>query len=54
MANVDHDRWWKADYARWEIGKLNEPFKEAKKAERWTDVLECYMDPWDNPVVDPS
>ncbi|XP_035845242.1 glutathione S-transferase T3-like [Helianthus annuus] len=47
-------RWWKAEYARWEIGKLDEPFKEAQRAKRWNEELECYMDPRGNPVVDPS
>ncbi|KAF5760090.1 putative transcription factor interactor and regulator CCHC(Zn) family [Helianthus annuus] len=54
VADADPDRWWKADYARWEIGKLNEPFKEAQRAKRWNDELECYMDPQGNPVADPS
>ncbi|KAJ0456093.1 putative transcription factor interactor and regulator CCHC(Zn) family [Helianthus annuus] len=40
--------------SRWEIGKLDEPFKEAQRAKRWNEELECYMDPWGNPVVDPS
>ncbi|KAF5759446.1 putative transcription factor interactor and regulator CCHC(Zn) family [Helianthus annuus] len=54
VANVDHDRWWRNDYARWEIEKFREPFKEAQRAKRWNDELECYMDPRGNPVVDPS
>ncbi|KAJ0763807.1 hypothetical protein HanPI659440_Chr08g0285181 [Helianthus annuus] len=54
VADPDPDRWWKADYARWEIGKLNEPFKEAQRAKRWNEELECYMDPRGNPVADPS
>ncbi|XP_021995518.1 WD repeat-containing protein 87-like [Helianthus annuus] len=29
VANVDHDRWWRRDYARWEIEKFRESFKEA-------------------------
>ncbi|XP_021996077.1 eukaryotic translation initiation factor 3 subunit A-like [Helianthus annuus] len=54
VAEADPDRWWKVDYARWEIGKLNEPFKEAQRAKRWNEELECYMDPRGNPVADPS
>ncbi|KAJ0947026.1 putative transcription factor interactor and regulator CCHC(Zn) family [Helianthus annuus] len=54
VADADPDRWWKADYARWEIGKLNEPFKEAQRAKRWNEELEYYMDPRGNPVADPS
>ncbi|XP_021986066.2 trichohyalin-like [Helianthus annuus] len=54
VADADPDRWWKADYARWEIGKLDEPFKEAQRAKPWNEELECYMDPRGNPVVDPS
>ncbi|KAM0049922.1 putative transcription factor interactor and regulator CCHC(Zn) family [Helianthus debilis subsp. tardiflorus] len=54
VADADPDRWWKAEYARWEIGKLDEPFKEAQRAKRWNEELECYMDPWGNPVVNPS
>ncbi|MFS7977448.1 hypothetical protein Hanom_Chr10g00904081 [Helianthus anomalus] len=54
VTNVDHDRWWRNDYARWEFEKFREPFKEAQRAKRWNDELECYMDPRGNPVVDPS
>ncbi|XP_021986299.1 uncharacterized protein LOC110882630 [Helianthus annuus] len=54
VTNVDHDRWWKIDYARWEIEKFRESFKEAQRAKRWNDELECYTDPRGNPVVDPS
>ncbi|KAJ0805338.1 hypothetical protein HanPI659440_Chr02g0048821 [Helianthus annuus] len=34
--------------------KFREPFKEAQRAKRWNDELECYMDPRGNLVVDPS
>ncbi|KAM0003248.1 putative transcription factor interactor and regulator CCHC(Zn) family [Helianthus debilis subsp. tardiflorus] len=54
VADFDHDLWWRRDYARWEIEKFREPFKEAQRAKRWNDELECYMDPQGNPVVDPS
>ncbi|KAJ0939968.1 putative transcription factor interactor and regulator CCHC(Zn) family [Helianthus annuus] len=54
VANVDHDLWWRRDYARWEIEKFRESFKETQRAKRWNDELECYMDPQGNPVVDPS
>ncbi|KAJ0446513.1 putative transcription factor interactor and regulator CCHC(Zn) family [Helianthus annuus] len=54
VAKDDHDTWWRKDSARWEIGKLYEPFHEAQRAKRWNEELECYLDPQGNPVVDPS
>ncbi|KAJ0826973.1 putative transcription factor interactor and regulator CCHC(Zn) family [Helianthus annuus] len=54
VAKDDHDTWWRRDSARWEIGKLYEPFQEAQRAKRWNEELECYLDPQGNPVVDPS
>ncbi|XP_022019036.1 101 kDa malaria antigen-like [Helianthus annuus] len=54
VAEVVQDKLWQRDSARYEIRKLNEPFKEARKAKRWNAELECYMDPQGNPVVDPS
>ncbi|XP_035843933.1 vicilin-like seed storage protein At2g18540 [Helianthus annuus] len=53
VANVDHDLWWRRDYARWEIEKFREPLKEAQRAKRWNNELECYLDPQGNPVVNP-
>ncbi|XP_022040499.1 uncharacterized protein LOC110943049 [Helianthus annuus] len=54
VANDEHDKWWRRDRARWEIGKLYAPFQEAQRAERWSEELECYLDPYGNPVVDPA
>ena len=54
VAREEHDAWWRRDSARWEIGKLYEPFQEAQRAKRWNEELECYLDPQGNPVVDPS
>ncbi|MFS7936037.1 putative transcription factor interactor and regulator CCHC(Zn) family [Helianthus anomalus] len=54
VAKDDHDNWWRRNSARWEIGKLYEPFQEAQRANRWNEELECYLDPQGNPVVDPS
>ncbi|MFS7912025.1 hypothetical protein Hanom_Chr02g00124991 [Helianthus anomalus] len=53
-AEVVQDKRWQRDSVRYEIRKLNAPFKEAQKDKRWNAELECYMDPQDNPVVDPS
>ncbi|MFS7921007.1 hypothetical protein Hanom_Chr03g00231561 [Helianthus anomalus] len=50
----DYDNWWRRDSARREIRKLNEPFREARRANRWNAELECYMDPQGNPVIDPD
>ncbi|KAJ0604142.1 putative transcription factor interactor and regulator CCHC(Zn) family [Helianthus annuus] len=54
VAREEHDAWWRRDSARWEIGKLYEPFQEAQRAKRWNEELECYLDPQGNPVVDPE
>ncbi|MFS7966369.1 hypothetical protein Hanom_Chr09g00772931 [Helianthus anomalus] len=54
VAEVIDDKRWQRDNASFEIRKLYAPFKEAQKANRWDAERESYLDPQDNPVVDPK
>ncbi|MFS7978799.1 hypothetical protein Hanom_Chr10g00919681 [Helianthus anomalus] len=40
--------------ARERVNELYDPFNEAKKAKRWDDERECFLEPQGNPVVDPK
>ncbi|MFS7978796.1 hypothetical protein Hanom_Chr10g00919641 [Helianthus anomalus] len=52
---VAEEKWTRQErIARERVNELYAPFNEAKKAKRWDDERECFLDPQGNPIVDPK